>query len=170
MENQNQLTAEWAIDTYADMVYRIALTQMKNTTDADDIFQEVFVRLVGNIHKLESEEHMKAWLIRVTINCCKKHFTSFWNRNVEGFAQDENSQEPCDTCKEIDDLLEGKGIVTKAVNTLPKKYRIVVYLFYYEEMTIEEISKALQMKESTVKSQLFRAREMLKGMLGEVAP
>lgn len=167
MEEQKELTAEWAIDTYADMVYRIALTQMKNATDADDIFQEVFVRLVSNIHKLQSEEHIKAWLIRVTVNCCKKHFASFWNRNVDGISGDDAMGELADSCKEIDDILNGKGRVTAEVNKLPKKYRIVVYLFYYEELSIEEIAKTLDMKVSTVKSQLFRAREMLRDVLGE---
>lgn len=170
MVNQSGLTAEWAIDTYADMVYRIALTQMKNKNDADDIFQEVFVRLVSNIHKLDSKEHVKAWLIRVTVNCCKTHFTSFWNKNVEGMADDGMNAEPGSSCKEIEDILDGKGMVTAAVNKLPKKYRIVVYLFYYEELSVEEISKVLLVKTSTIKSQLFRAREMLREMLGEVAP
>ena len=161
------MTAEWAIDNYADMVYRIALTQMKNTTDADDIFQEVFVRLVRNIHKLQSEEHIKAWLIRVTVNCCKKQFSSFWNRNVDGIDGEDTMEELADSCKEIDDILNGKGRVTAEVNKLPKKYRIVVYLFYYEELSVEEIAKTLDMKVSTVKSQLFRAREMLRDVLGE---
>jgi len=168
MENHKKLTVEQAVDTYSDMVYRLALTRMGNTTDADDIFQEVFIRLIGSIHKLESEEHLKAWLIRVTENCCKKHFISFWNRNVGGFGQKEGVWEPEYLCKEIDDLLDDKGIVTKAVNALPGKYRTVVYLFYYEEMSIKEISDALNMRESTVKSQVFRARQMLKNMLGEV--
>lgn len=168
MGNHKKLTVEWAIDTYSDMVYRLALTRMGNTTDADDIFQEVFIRLISSINKLESEEHLKAWLIRVTENCCKKHFTNFWNRNVRGFGQEENVQEPECLCKEINDLLGDDGLVTKAVNALPGKYRIVVYLFYYEEMTIKEISDALRMRESTVKSQIFRARKMLKKILGEV--
>ena len=83
MTKEEQITAEAAVDRYADMVYRLALSQMKNRTDADDLFQEVFVRLVSNIEKLESWEHVKAWLIRVTINCAKKHFDLYWNKNVD---------------------------------------------------------------------------------------
>ena len=83
MTKEEQITAEAAIDRYADMVYRLALSQMKNKTDADDLFQEVFVRLVSNVEKLESWEHVKAWLIRVTINCAKKHFDLYWNKNVD---------------------------------------------------------------------------------------
>ena len=83
MTKEGQITAEDAIDRYADMVYRLALSQMKNKTDADDLFQEVFVRLVSNVEKLESWEHVKAWMIRVTINCAKKHFDLYWNKNVD---------------------------------------------------------------------------------------
>lgn len=74
MTKEEPITAQTAIDRYADMVYRLALSQMKNRTDADDLFQEVFVRLVSHVDTLESWEHVKAWLIRVTINCAKKHF------------------------------------------------------------------------------------------------
>ena len=88
MTKEEQITAEAAIDRYADMVYRLALSQMKNRTDADDLFQEVFVRLVSNVEKLESWEHVKAWLIRVTINCAKKHFDLYWNKNVD-YMEDE---------------------------------------------------------------------------------
>lgn len=167
MNGKGELTAEWAIDTYADMVYRLALSQMKNTVDADDIFQEVFIRSVKNISKLDSEEHLEAWLIRVTINCSKKHFSNFWNRNVDGIIDDNVTNEHGKECKEIQDILEGKGEVTKAVSDLPKKYRAVVYLFYYEELSIDEIAKILETKSSTIKSQLFRAREMLRKTLGE---
>ena len=88
MTKEETITAEAAIDRYADMVYRLALSQMKNKTDAEDLFQEVFVRLVSNVEKLESWEHVKAWLIRVTINCAKKHFDLYWNKNVD-YIEDE---------------------------------------------------------------------------------
>ena len=92
MTKEGQITAEAAIDRYADMVYRLALSQMKNKTDADDLFQEVFIRLVSNVEKLESWEHVKAWLIRVTINCAKKHFDLYWNKNVDYIEDEEIEQ------------------------------------------------------------------------------
>lgn len=156
------MTADEAVDEFADMVYRIALVQVKNKADADDVFQEVFVRLVKHIHKLESEEHIKAWLIRVTVNCAKKHLTSFWNRNV-GFLEEEQGAE------ENGYTIEEENPVRKAVLELPEKYRAVVHLFYFEELSVSEICKVLGQKESTVKSQLFRARELLRSRLeGEV--
>ena len=159
MTKEEQITAEAAIDRYADMVYRLALSQMKNRTDADDLFQEVFVRLVSNVEKLESWEHVKAWLIRVTINCAKKHFDLYWNKNVD-YMEDET-------------LLKGEEAygppeeypVRGAVAKLPPKYRLAVHLFYFEELSVAEIAEQTGQKEGTVKSQLHRAREMLREML-----
>lgn len=164
-QEKQRMSPEEVIDKYADMVYRLALLQVKNQTDADDIFQEVFIRLVSNIQKLQNEEHVKAWLIRVTINCSKKHFARIKNQDV--FSIDELEQ----TGAEEDGYLqaEGQGPVSMAVGKLPSKYRNVIHLFYFEEMSVQEIAKITEQKETTVKSQLFRAREMLEEMLkGEV--
>ena len=76
--NRNTFNIEETVDKYADMVYRIALTQMKNVHDAQDIFQEVFLRLVKNIDTIQNEEHLKSWLIRVTLNCSKTNLMSAW--------------------------------------------------------------------------------------------
>ena len=162
-----EITTEEIIDRYADMVYRLAVSQVRNRTDADDIFQEVFVRLVRHVQELQSMEHAKAWLIRVTINCTKKHFGLYWNKNVfpieeteevarteEGFAQAE---------KKIDNP------VMQAVSKLPPKYRGCVHLFYFEELSVKEIAEMTDQTESTVKSRLHRARKMLKEMLGDIS-
>lgn len=157
---KEQITAEGAVDRYADMVYRLALSQMKNRADADDLFQEVFVRLVGNVHKLESWEHVKAWLIRVTVNCARKHFDQYWNKNVSGMEEAEQAENEVEN-----DVLVGVHPVRLAVESLPSKYRLVIHLFYYEQFSVREIAKMTDRKESTVKSRLFRAREMLKELL-----
>lgn len=162
MTKEEQITAEAAIDRYADMVYRLALSQMKNRTDADDIFQEVFVRLVSHIQDLESWEHVKAWLIRVTINCARKHFDQYWNKNVDYIEDTERLE---DEAAEYE--VPEEHPVRAAVARLPAKYRTVVHLYYYEELSIAEIAQLTGQKESTVKSQMHRAREILKGILGE---
>lgn len=159
-----EITVENAIDRYADTVYRLALVQTKNASDADDIFQEVFIRLVKHISELQSWEHVKAWLIKVTINCSKKHFALFWNKNV--FLTDEQERL---TDESESYVIEEEHPVTAAVKQLPDKYRAVVHLFYYEELSVAEISRITGQKETTVKSQLFRAREMLKEMLEDDA-
>lgn len=159
MTKEEQITAEAAIDRYADMVYRLALSQMKNQTDADDLFQEVFVRLVSHVGELQSWEHVKAWLIRVTVNCAKKHFGLYWNKNVDYIENEEQLK------GEEGYELPEEHPVREAVEKLPPKYRLAVHLFYYEELSVAEIAKLTEQKEGTVKSQLHRAREMLKGLL-----
>lgn len=160
MAKEERITADAAIDRYADMVYRLALSQMKNTVDADDLFQEVFVRLVSHIRDLESWEHVKAWLIRVTINCAKKYYGQYWNKNVdyidtpERMAGDNGVYE-----------LPEEHPVWEAMQKLPPKYRAVIHLYYFEERTVAEIAQLTEQKESTVKSQMRRARGMLKKML-----
>ena len=161
MTKEGQITADAAIDRYADMVYRLALSQMKNKTDADDLFQEVFIRLVSNVEKLESWEHVKAWLIRVTINCAKKHFDLYWTKNVD-YIEDEERVRGEEAYEPPDD-----EPVRSAVAKLPPKYRLAVHLFYYEELSVAEIAEQTGQKEGTVKSQLHRAREMLKEMLAD---
>ena len=159
MTKEEIITADNAIDRYADMVYRLALSQVKNASDADDVFQEVFIRLVSHVNELESWEHVKAWLIKVTINCVKKHYSLFWNKNVSFL------EEPEELTDQSDSYVMEEHPITEAVKSLPAKYRLVVHLFYYEQLSITEIGTITKQKESTVKSQLFRAREMLKESL-----
>jgi len=160
MMKEERITTDEAIDRYADMVYRLALSQMKNKTDADDLFQEVFVRLVSHIQDLESWEHVKAWLIRVTVNCAKKHYEQYWNKNVDYMDEPERMADDGGGYE----LLE-EHPVRAAVGKLPPKYRLVIHLYYFEERSIAEIAQLTDQKESTVKSQIHRARKMLKKLL-----
>ncbi len=142
-----------ALSKYSDMIYKIALSQTKSSANAEDIFQEVFLRYVQADIKFESEEHRKAWLIRVTVNCCKKLWGSAWFRHT--VPLDENLQF---TSKEKSDIFY-------AVSELPSQYRIVIHLYYYEDLSVKEISSVLNLKESTITSQLCRARNLLKEKL-----
>lgn len=159
-KENDKITADSAIDKYADMVYRLALSQMKNKSDADDVFQEVFVRLVSHIEELESWEHVRAWLIRVTINCAKKHFDLYWNKNVSFMDEPELLMDETEGY-----MMEEEHPVRAAVDKLAPKYRLVVHLFYYEQFSVAEIVRMTGQKETTVKSQLFRARELLRELL-----
>lgn len=150
---------DYIIDRYKDMVYRIAMNQLKNQADADDIFQEVFLKYITYIGKnkdtpsFQNEEHEKAWLIRVTLNCAKSHFKTSWNQKVIPLTNDipiENKEE-----------LELYLVVLK----LPIKYRTVIHLYYYEDYSVSEISHLLDRKESTIREQLTRARRLLKKYL-----
>jgi len=141
------------VEKYFDTVYRLALSQAKDSHRADDILQEVFLRYIKADKLFESEEHIKAWLIRVTLNCAKSSFTNSWYKKTVPLTEDIVFEVP-----EQEDLYN-------TVAKLPKKYRTVIHLFYYEDLPIKEIAKILKTKESTVKSQLHRGREMLRGML-----
>lgn len=141
-----------ALQKHSEMVYKIALTQTKNRYDADDVFQEVFLRLVQHSDKIVSEEHLKAWLIRVTINCCKKHF-KLWNTKASELLDDTAF------------IMPEEHDVFYAVLELPNKYKMIIHLFYYEELSVKEISDLLNIKESTIKTRLFRGREILKKKL-----
>lgn len=146
---------EEAIRRYANLVYRLAFSQARKREDADDIFQEVFLRLVRKNPPFASEEHRKAWLIRVTLNCSRKQWRSQQRKQALPLEESLLAEEP-----EAVDLHE-------ELMQIPVKYRAVIHLFYYEEMPVSEISAALQRKPSTVRAQLTRARAMLRDILKE---
>ena len=111
------------------------------------------MRFLKSDKPFESEEHIKAWLIRVTINCCHNAFSNSWSKKTVPLSEELSFDTP------------EKGDVYYAVQELPQKYRAVIHLFYYEDMSVEEIGRALGTNPSTVKSQLSRGRKMLRKML-----
>lgn len=164
--NQESMRADSireSIERYSDMVYRLAFSMMKNKYDADDIHQEVFVQYINHYPTLESEEHKKAWLIRVTINTCKNWWKSAWQRKVCGMLEGSELSRQEDTISQW----EQRYPIIEQVRNLPQKYRVVIHLFYYEEMSIKEMSEILELKESNVRARLTRARQKLKEILKE---
>lgn len=141
------------VEKYSDMVYRIALTRCGTVENAEDVFQDVFMRYSEKHPKFESNEHEKAWFIRVTINLTKNLKRAVWSKRVINL--DENMV--FETKEEQD--------VYSAVCELPKNYRTVIYLLYYEGYKVKEISKLMKRSEGTIKTWLFRAREILKEKL-----
>ena len=146
---------ERVILQYSDMVYRLAFSRTGTREDADDIYQEVFYRYLKKHPTFVSEEHRKAWLLRVTINCSNSFLTSPWRKRRAELSNDIPFEDE-----------ENQYLYTE-LNLLPEKYRDVSHLFYYEEMTAEEIGRLLHRKASTVRTQLTRAREMLREMVKE---
>lgn len=160
MKSTEEFDFEKIINKYGDMVYRIAVVYGNTKEDAEDIFQEVFLRLVTYNQRLQSEEHIRNWLIRVTVNCGKTHKMNWIKHQTlpleeEIVADTESSQS------------EMEWKVYAAVKSLPEKYRIIIHLYYYEELSIKEISECLDRKEGTIKSQLARGRELLSRKLGK---
>jgi len=142
---------ENAFNTYADTVYRLAFVRTKNKADSDDILQEVFLRYLKVWNKMESEEHVKAMLLRITVNCSNSLKSSAWFKKTE--ALDENIATH-DTSSD--------GYILQQVLKLPLKYRTVIHLHYYCAYTVNEIATLQKTNPSTVKTQLSRARAILK--------
>ena len=152
-EQRTQIVNRWG-----DMVYRLALARTASVPDAEDVFQEVFLRYFRHEDKFHNDEYRKAWLIRCTLNRCKSLLSSPWRKRVV----------PLETAEEVgveDDYSE----VYSAVLSLPAKYRAVIHLHYFEGLSVSEMAQTLQLPEGTVKSQLSRGRDLLRDMLEEVA-
>jgi RNA polymerase sigma factor (sigma-70 family) len=139
---------------YADTVYRICFIYLGDRPEVEDVFQEVFVKLFRNNSPFSSEEHEKAWLIRVTINQCKDIVKGFWWKRIDLLEQ---VKLPAHDPEERDVLL--------VVMSLPQKYKDVIYLYYYQDYTVPEISQMLQRSENTIYSQLHRARDLVRRKL-----
>ena len=148
---------EQILRKYSNMVYRLAYARTKNRADAQDLLQEVFFRCLKSNVQFNDDEHCKAWLIRTTINCSKSLLSSAWFSKT--VSMKENLPDS------LHNLEDEKSEIFYAVLELPVKYRMVVHLYYYEDYSVAELSKLLNRKESTVKTQLYRARELLKQKL-----
>ncbi|MFR1436158.1 MAG: RNA polymerase sigma factor [Acutalibacteraceae bacterium] len=144
-----------AYDRQADTVYRICYAYMKNAADAEDMVQETFLRLIGHIDRIQNPEHEKAWLIVTASNLCKNQLRYWWRRNTSLDEAMPAKSEPVidDTCR--------------AVLALPEKYRLALYLYYYEGYTTPEIARMLHRKDATVRSWLHTGRTLLRRQLGE---
>ncbi|MCI8869173.1 MAG: sigma-70 family RNA polymerase sigma factor [Lawsonibacter sp.] len=142
-----------AARTYGDTVYRVAFHALKNRADAEDVMQTVLLKLYEHPKEFESEEHMKHWLLRVAVNESRRQLRSFWRRST--VPLDEQWDGPA-----FDD--GEKRELFRAVMGLEAKYRLSVYLYYYEGCSVNETAAALRAKPSTVQTWLMRARARLR--------
>ena len=146
-----------AMDLYSAMVLRLCGVYLKNDADAEDIFQNVFLKYALRQEGFDSAEHEKAWFIRVTVNACKDLLKSFFRSKTVPLTQ-------------LPDYLSGmtpeRLAVMEAVWALPRAYREVIYLHYYEGYTAPEIAGILHRNPNTVYTHLTRARAMLRESLG----
>ena len=147
-----------AIERYSDTVRRLCMVHLKNDADTEDIFQTVFLKYVLSSVSFESEEHEKAWFIRVTINACKDLLKSFFHRHT--ISLDDVTERPAELPPDYRDVWE-------AVISLPEKYRDVVYLHYYEGCTAPQISRILGKNVHTIYTLLTRSKQMLREKLGD---
>lgn len=143
---------EAAVLTFGPAVYRLAFSQLQNKADAEDVFQEVFLRYVEKAPQFQDEEHERAWLLRVTLNCCKDVFRSPFRKHRAQLEEAENLPvwDP-----EEEQLLE-------RLQKLSKKDRAVLHLFYWEDLTTEQVAKAVGCSPAAARQRLSRAREKLR--------
>lgn len=143
------------IKSYGDTVYRVAYSYTRNRADSEDIVQDTFVKLLKADKSFDSEDHIRAWLIRVAANLAKNMVGSAWFSRREELSEDIPTK-----------TVEDNGL-SAAMAELDGKYSVVIYLHYYEGYSVREIARLLRISEPNVKARLMRGREKLKRYLGE---
>ena len=146
--------AERLVETYADLILRLSYTYLSHTQDAQDVCQTVFLKLLERAPVFAGPDHEKAWIIRTTVNTCKDLLKSHWRKTT---APMEAAAVPAPEAED--------GSLLAAVNLLPPKYRLVIYLYYFEGYSAQEIARLLGCPRTTVSTQLRRGREQLKPLL-----
>lgn len=139
-------------DRHVKTVYRVCFMYMKNQADTEDMVQNTFLRLMRDNTVFENEEHEKAWLIRTAANLCKDHFRHWWSKTVELDSAAEAA---------VEQNFNTDGNLEKVL-ALPSKYKITIYLYYYEGYSTAEIAGILRKNHSTVRTWLSKGRELLK--------
>lgn len=166
------------IDAYGSMLFKLSYLRLQNEQDAEDVVQEVFYQYLKRSKPFESPEHEKAWFIKVTLNACRKVWRGFGRHpqkslaeGVPGQCMEEGESEEAAIGAAVPDpeeeavRREERRRVLAAVMALPERYRDVIHLFYYEELSVKEIARLTGRGESTVTSQLTRGRSLLKKTL-----
>ena len=144
---------EEVMGRYQTMVFRLAYSYTRSRADAQDMCQEVFLRYFCSRPPFASEEHRRAWLLRVTVNRCKTHLTSWWVRRTVPLDDRIPMPEPEPLA------------LDEALRQLAEKDRLVIHLFYYEECSTREIAKMMRTTEGAVRTRLTRARQRLGDIL-----
>lgn len=155
---EKKYNIEQIVEKYSTMIYRLAMVKMGNKEDAEEVVQDTFLKLIYHEKKgktFKDEEHLKAWLLTVAINRGKTIINLSWNRRTQGMECLNETPAP----------EHETGYAYEYVMRLPEKYRIAVQLFYYEQLTTEQIAEYMKTKPATVRSYLHRSREKLKEMM-----
>ncbi|MCI8691992.1 MAG: sigma-70 family RNA polymerase sigma factor [Lachnospiraceae bacterium] len=173
------------IDSYGDMLFRLSYMRLQNVQDAEDAVQEVFYQYLKKPQVFENPEHEKAWFLKVALNVCRKTWRSAWRRHQSSWQSPEDGGsdgdwteileqggstggvQPLSGPEELAVRQEERSRLLHAVLALPERYREVIHLFYYEELSVKEISRITGGGISTITSRLTRGRELLKKSLKE---
>lgn len=156
---------ESLIRQYGNDVLRTAYMYVKDTHTAEDIFQDVFIKVSQKLSTFEGNSSIRTWIIRITINTCKDYLKSAWNRKVVPMMEYQEDAIVSETDYDDVEKQDTKDLITKSVLSLPPKYKDIVLCVYFQEMSITETANTLHIAEGTAKSRLSRARLKLKQML-----
>ncbi|WP_102262488.1 sigma-70 family RNA polymerase sigma factor [Mesobacillus jeotgali] len=154
---------------YGKEILQLTFSYVKNKQIAEDLTQEIFVKCYKSLHTYSGKSKFRTWLWRIASNHCKDYLKSWYNKNV--FTTDYQpiyDSLQSDSVEQTVIQYEDDGQLAAAVMELPVNYREVIYLFYFEEMSIKEISAVTEVKENTIKTRLKRAKELLKERLEEI--
>lgn len=164
-EKQSAYDIETLIRQFGNDVLRTAYMYVKDSHTAEDIFQDVFIKVNQKLSTFEGNSSIKTWIIRITINTCKDYLKSAWSRKVVPMMEYQEDAIVSDTDYDDVEKKDTNDLIKKTVLSLPSKYKDVVICVYYQDMTITEAAQVLRIAEGTAKSRLSRARQKLKTIL-----
>ncbi|MCH5211297.1 MAG: sigma-70 family RNA polymerase sigma factor [Oscillospiraceae bacterium] len=153
------------VEKYFDMVYRLA-RKVAGEDKADDATQNVFMRYMKHCREFDTEEHVKAWLLRVTYNCANTELKNTWTERTTGIPENEDRYDEF-AIEEPDIPDDGDSTIYRAVQKLPEKFRTVIHLYYYEDCPTKEIARITGQKDATVRTILARGRKRLEQILAK---
>jgi len=143
------------MDKFAGSIFRLAMVKTRNKQDAEDVFQDVFMKLYKSGKTFESDDHIKAWLIKVTVNTSLDLLKTFWHNHIVELDAEIPFQD------------ESDHFLWEEIKKLSEKYRIPVHLYYYEGYSTDEIAEILHEKPATTRSKLHRGRIILSERMGD---
>lgn len=151
---------------YGQDILQLVFSYVNNTTIAEDLTQDIFVKCYKSLHTYSGKSKLRTWLWRIAINHCKDYLKSWYNKNVVIVDDNQTSSFPQkETVEQVILQKEADESLALSVMNLPIKYREVIFLFYFEELPIKEIAEITETKENTIKTRLKRAKEILKEQL-----
>ena len=153
------------VEQYGNDVYKVAFVILKSKELAEDVYQETFLRVCRSFSSYRGESSEKTWITSIAVNICRDYMRSAWKKRV--VVTDDFLTQPSDSdTEEIIEKRCEKQALIKAIMKLPNKYREIIHLYYYQEMEVKDIAGILKIPGGTVKSRLFKARNLLHDMIG----
>ena len=164
-ENMPAYDIETLIRQYGNDVLRTAYMYVRDSNTAEDIFQDVFIKVNQKLSTFEGNSSIKTWIIRITINTCKDYIKSAWNKRVIPMMEYQEDSVVSENDYDAVEKRDTRELIRKSVMSLPAKYKDIVLCVYFQEMTLTEAANVLNIAEGTAKSRLSRARQKLKSVL-----